>query len=145
VFHLVGIDLIHGCFVGAALVHRDLLRNTVGLHGLGKKTQGRFLVTPGCQQKIYRFPLLVQWPSSSCAPGRQVPRACQGVTFHTVDIARQFMAKAKTASGLKVTAEVLDGLYVKGKKVAADFLANMRIVFDEHLPRWNYRAVPANS
>nr|WP_232230057.1 ISAzo13 family transposase [Polaromonas glacialis] len=73
-----------------------------------------------------------------------VTRACQGVTFHTVEIARQFMAKAKTAAGLKVTAEVLGGVYVKGKKVAADFLANMRIVFDEHLPRWNYRAVPAN-
>ena len=73
-----------------------------------------------------------------------VTRACQGVTFHTVEIARQFMAKAKTTTGLKVTAEVLGGVYVKGKKVAADFLANMRIVFDEHLPRWNYRAVPAN-
>jgi hypothetical protein len=73
-----------------------------------------------------------------------VTRACQGVTFHTVEIARQFMAKAQTTTGLKVTAEVLGGVYVKGKKVAADFLTNMRIVFDEHLPRWNYRAVPAN-
>ena len=70
-------------------------------------------------------------------------RACQGGTFHTVDIARQFMARAKTTNGLKVTAEVLGGVYVKGKKVAADFLAKIRIVFDEHLPRWNYRAVPA--
>lgn len=49
-------------------------------------------------------------------------RACQGVTFHTVDIARQFMAKTKTTTGLKVTVEVLGGVYIKGKKVAADFL-----------------------
>ena len=54
------------------------------------------------------------------------------------------MERAKTTTGLKVTAEVLGGVYVKGKKVAAEFLKNMRIVFDEHLPRWNYRAVPAN-
>lgn len=73
-----------------------------------------------------------------------VTRACQGVTFHTVEIARQFMAKAKTTTGLKVTVEVLGGVYVKGKKVAADFIENMRIIFDEHLSRWNYRAVPAN-
>ena len=73
-----------------------------------------------------------------------VTRVCQGVTFHTLYIARQFMSKAKTSTGLKVTAEVLGGVYVKGKKVAADFLVNMRSVFDEHLPRWNYRAVPAN-
>ena len=73
-----------------------------------------------------------------------VTRACQGVTFHTVDIARQFMERTKTTTGLKVTAEVLGGVYVKGKKAAAEFLKNMQIVFDEHLPRWNYRAVPAN-
>ena len=73
-----------------------------------------------------------------------ITRVCQGVTFHTVEIARQFMAKAQTTTGLKVTAEVLGGVYVKGKKVATDFLENMQIVFDEHLPRWNYRAVPAN-
>lgn len=74
-----------------------------------------------------------------------VTRACQGVTFHTVDIARQFMARAKTSTGLKVTVDVLGGIYVKGKKAAADFVANMPIVFDAHLPRWNYRAIPADA
>ena len=54
------------------------------------------------------------------------------------------LQKAKTTTGLKVTVEVLGGVYVKGKKVAADFIENMRIIFDEHLFRWNYRAVPAN-
>ena len=60
-----------------------------------------------------------------------------------VNIARQFMAKAKTATGLNVTVDVLARVYVKVQKVAADFLENMRIFFDEHLPRWNYRATPA--
>jgi len=71
--------------------------------------------------------------------------ACQDATFHTVDIARQFMARAKTSTGLKVTADVLGGIYLKGKKVAADFPPNMRIVFDGPLPRWNYRATPADA
>ena len=53
----------------------------------------------------------------SCA---HVKPACQGMAFHTMNIARQFMAKANTATGLKVTAEVFDGVYVKGKKIAAD-------------------------
>lgn len=72
-----------------------------------------------------------------------VTRACQGVVFHTVGIAREFIAMTKTATGLKVTVDVLNGVYVTGKKVAADFHKNMRIFFDENLPRWNYRAVPA--
>jgi hypothetical protein len=73
-----------------------------------------------------------------------IPRACPGMTFHTGDLARQFMAKAQTTTGLKVTAEGLGWVCVKGKKVAADFVKNRRIVFDAHLPRWNYRAVPAD-
>ncbi|MDZ4149535.1 ISAzo13-like element transposase-related protein, partial [Methylicorpusculum sp.] len=62
--------------------------------------------------------------------------------FHTVDIAKQFMEKAKTSTGLKVTVDILAGTYETGKKCASDFLENMRIVFDDFLPRWNYRALP---
>ena len=54
------------------------------------------------------------------------------------------MALAKTTTGLKVTVDVLSGVYVTGKKVASDFLANMRIIFDEDLPRWNYQATPGD-
>jgi hypothetical protein len=74
-----------------------------------------------------------------------VTRACQGVTFHSVAIAHKFMAMTNTTTGLKVTVDVLDGVYVKGKKVASDFLENMRIVFDEHLSRWNYQAIAADA
>jgi len=71
-----------------------------------------------------------------------ITRACQGVVFHTLAIAKQFMEKAKTSRGLKVTVEILTGFYATGRKCAANFLETMRIVFDDHLPRWNYRAVP---
>lgn len=71
-----------------------------------------------------------------------ITRACQGVVFHTVAIAKQFMEKAQTSKGLKVTVEILTGFYKTGRKCAADFLQTMRIVFDDYLPRWNYRAVP---
>ncbi|MFM8443516.1 MAG: ISAzo13-like element transposase-related protein [Methylococcus sp.] len=52
------------------------------------------------------------------------------------------MEKAKTSKGLKVTMDILTGFYEKGRKCAANFLETMRIVFAEHLPRWNYRAIP---
>jgi hypothetical protein len=71
-----------------------------------------------------------------------ITRACQGVVFHSVAIAKHFMEKAKTTQGLKVTVDILSGVYATGKKVAADFLENMRIIFDDYLPRWNYRAIP---
>lgn len=71
-----------------------------------------------------------------------ITRACQGVVFHSVAIAKQFMEKAKTTTGLKVTVDILTGVYAIGKKCAANFIETMRIIFDEHLPRWNYRAIP---
>ncbi len=71
-----------------------------------------------------------------------ITRTCQGVVFHSVAIAKQFMEKTKTCKGLKVTVDILTGVYVTGKKCAENFLENMRIIFDDYLPRWNYRAVP---
>jgi hypothetical protein len=52
------------------------------------------------------------------------------------------MEKAKTSKGLKVNEDILAGVYASGKKVATDFLETMRILFDDFLPRWNYRAIP---
>lgn len=71
-----------------------------------------------------------------------ITRACQGVIFHTVDIAKRFIERAKTSTGLRVTVSILDKVYATGRKYAQGFKENMKIIFDEHLPRWNYRAVP---
>jgi len=71
-----------------------------------------------------------------------VTRACQGVSFHTVDIAQQCIARPKTTTGLRVTVRLLDKGDQTGRKYATDFKHNMKIVFDDYLPKWNYRAVP---
>ncbi|MGH8548438.1 MAG: hypothetical protein ACRERU_07525, partial [Methylococcales bacterium] len=54
-----------------------------------------------------------------------ITRACHGVVFQ-----------------LKVTVDILTGVYATRKKGAANFLETMKIVFDDYLPRWNYRALP---
>jgi hypothetical protein len=71
-----------------------------------------------------------------------ITRACQGVIFHTVEIAKRFIERAKTSTGLRVTVSILDKIYATGRKYAEGFKENMKIIFDEHLPRWNYRAAP---
>lgn len=70
-------------------------------------------------------------------------RACQGVIFHTVGLVKGLMEKAKTSTGLEVTVDILDKVYQTGRKYAADFKETMKIVFDEVLPQWNYRAIPS--
>jgi hypothetical protein len=59
-----------------------------------------------------------------------ITRACQGVIFHTVDVARQGIARAHTATGLRVTVRLLDTVYQTGRTYAADFKHHMPIVFD---------------
>jgi hypothetical protein len=74
-----------------------------------------------------------------------ITRACQGVIFHTVDIARHFIDRTKTTTGLGVTVRMLDKAYQTGRKYATDFKHNMKILFEDHLPKWNYRAVPEST
>jgi hypothetical protein len=72
-----------------------------------------------------------------------VTRACQGVVFHTVDIVKELVAKTTTSTGLRVTVDVINKVYEVGRKCAKGFKETMRLIFDEHLPKWNYRAIPA--
>ena len=74
-----------------------------------------------------------------------VTRACQGVIFKSVDIVKELISRTSTTTGLSVTVKVFDKVYEKGRKVSDGFRQNMRIVFDEYLPKWNYRAIPLKS
>ena len=71
-----------------------------------------------------------------------VTRACQGVIFTSIALVKTLMEKTKTSKGLKVVVQIIEKAYQTGRKVAEDFKANMRIVFDTVLPQWNYRALP---
>ena len=71
------------------------------------------------------------------------PEPVEGVVFHSVVIVKPYRERARTATGLKVTVELLAGVHAMGKKCSMDFIEAMRIVFDDFLPRWNYRAIPA--
>jgi hypothetical protein len=71
-----------------------------------------------------------------------VTRACLGVIFGTLATIRHYMSKAETSTGLEVEVGILEKVYETGRKCAAGFKETMKIVFDEILPKWNYRAVP---
>ena len=72
-------------------------------------------------------------------------RACQGVIFENVELVKGLMEKAKTSPGLRVTVDILNKVYQTGRKYAKGFKQTMKIVFDEILPKWNYRVVPSGS
>jgi Rhodopirellula transposase DDE domain len=72
-------------------------------------------------------------------------RACQGVLFDSVATVKRLLEKTRTAAGLGVVVGVLEKVYQTGRKYAEGFKKNLKILFDDFLPKWNYRAVPTTS
>ena len=69
-------------------------------------------------------------------------RACQRVVFSSVELVKELMSKATTKTGLEVEVTILDKTYETGRKVSEAFKNQMRVIFDDVLPRWNYRVLP---
>jgi hypothetical protein len=69
-----------------------------------------------------------------------VTRALHGVVLRTVDVAKQFIARTTTTTGLRVTAEAARASYQKGLRASAEFVNNMPIRFHHFLPTLNYTA-----
>ena len=71
-----------------------------------------------------------------------ITRAGQGVIFTSLELVKALVEKTQTKTGLSVAVNILNKVYQTGRKVANNFKNTMQIVFDEYLPKWNYRAVP---
>lgn len=71
-----------------------------------------------------------------------VGRACQGILFDTLDTVVRLMRRTSTTTGLRATVNIIRRVYHTGRKIAQNFKENMTILFDDLLPKWNYRAVP---
>ena len=52
------------------------------------------------------------------------------------------MRKATTRTGLRTTINVIRRAYEIGLKGADGFKETMKTVFDNNIPKWNYRIVP---
>ena len=74
-----------------------------------------------------------------------ISRACTGMLFDTLDTVVELMRKASTSTGLKTTVNVIRRLYEIGRNATDEIKRHLKIVFDDLLPRWNYRAIPQNA
>ncbi|MBW4444986.1 MAG: hypothetical protein KME10_28115 [Plectolyngbya sp. WJT66-NPBG17] len=55
---------------------------------------------------------------------------------------KNLIATTPTRTGLRVFTMILEKPYQTGRKVAENFKSTMKIIFDQHLPQWNYTAQP---
>jgi hypothetical protein len=71
-----------------------------------------------------------------------ITKALTGAILTSHEQVQRLIERAKTSTGLRVTAYIVKKIYHTGKKVAEGFKESMRILFDKKLGQWNYRAVP---
>ena len=121
--------------------------------GGGSNSASQYLFKEDLQRLVDRIGMEIRVAHDPPDPSKYNPiehrlfphltRACRGVIFTSVELVKQLMEKATTRTGLQVTVDILDKVYQTGRKYAEGFKENMKIVFDEILPKLNYRAVPS--
>ena len=71
-----------------------------------------------------------------------VARACSGMLFDTIDTVVSLMRRAATSTGLKTTVNVIRRCYETGRNATEQMKQELGIIYDELLPKWNYRVLP---
>jgi hypothetical protein len=71
-----------------------------------------------------------------------ITRSLSGVILKSMEVARQFIERTSTRTGLRVLVEMTEKLYAKARKATADFRAKRPIDFDAFLPQLNYKLSP---
>lgn len=70
-----------------------------------------------------------------------VTRALQGVVLRSIEVARDFISRTSTQTGLHVVVEIARRVYHKGLQATSEFLEDMPILFNTFLPELNYKTL----
>lgn len=71
-----------------------------------------------------------------------IGRVCRGMLFDNIDRVAELMRRAKTSTGLRTTVNIIRREYETKQIATREIKANLRIVFDKLMPKWNYVASP---
>ncbi len=71
-----------------------------------------------------------------------ITRALKGVVLRNYEFVKELIENTTTKEGLKITATITNKIYKTGRKYSENFKENMKILFDDFLGQWNYRAIP---
>lgn len=74
-----------------------------------------------------------------------ITRSLKGVILKSHDYVKKLVENTTTRTGLEVKAHIIKKIYQTGRKYADNFKETMRIIFDDYLGKWNYRAVPGKN
>lgn len=122
------------------------------MDGGGSNSSRRYVFKEGLQNLVNEIgveiriahypPYTSKWNPIEHRLFPHVTRSMQGVLLENHEMVKSLIEKTSTKTGLKVSVSIIDKIYKTGKKATEGFKKSMKIVFDETLGRWNYRAIP---
>lgn len=71
-----------------------------------------------------------------------ITRALSGVILRSHEFVKELIENTTTKTGLVVKAHIINKIYKTGRKYSDNFKEEMKIIFDNYLGKWNYRAIP---
>ncbi len=112
-------------------------------HYIFKEDLQKLVDEIGVEIRIAHFPPYTsKWNPVEHRVFPHITRALSGVILKSYDFVKKLIESTKTESRLTLKAEITDKIYKTGRKYSKNFKKDMKIIFDDFLGQWNYRAVP---
>jgi len=73
-----------------------------------------------------------------------ITRKLKGVILKSVERVKKLIETTTTKAGLVVKCNIIKKTYETGKKMTQEEKDKLRIIHDDYLGHWNYKAVPCN-
>jgi hypothetical protein len=115
-------------------------------HYIFKEDLQKLVDEIGVEIRIAHFPPYTsKWNPIEHRLFPHITRSLKGVILKSHDYVKKLIENTTTRKGLTVKAHIIKKIYQTGRKYADNFKETMRIVFDDYLGQWNYRAIPEKS
>jgi hypothetical protein len=97
----------------------------------------------GIEIRVAHFPPYTsKWNPVEHRVFPHITRSLKGVILRSYDYVKELIENTTTQTGLRIKARIVKKIYQTGRKYSDNFKENMRIVFDDFLGNWNYKAIP---
>jgi hypothetical protein len=68
-----------------------------------------------------------------------ISKKWQGIVFDNYNIIKELAEQTTTKTGFSVKAHINTKQYETGRKASEKFMKIMPVIFDDFLPKWNYK------
>jgi len=112
-------------------------------HSIFKRAIQRLADRIGIEIRIAHYPAYSsKWNPIEHRLFPHITRKLKGVILKSVERVKTFIETTTTKTGLVVKCNILNKSYETGKKMTQEEKDNLKIIHDDYLGHWNYKAVP---